>query len=55
MTDRKQLMEQVWACIVQAFGAGHMERARSLEHFLSALEDLEAGNARWVDGKGSIR
>jgi hypothetical protein len=40
MTDRVQLMNQVWACVEQAFVVGDMERARALEHFLSALEEL---------------
>ncbi|MBA2505633.1 MAG: hypothetical protein H0V29_06760 [Thermoleophilaceae bacterium] len=48
-------MEQVWACTVQAFATGDMDRARSLERFLCALEDLESGTAQWVDGKGSLR
>ena len=41
MTDRVQLMHQVWACVEQAFVVGDLERAQALEHFLSALEDLE--------------
>lgn len=46
MTDRAQLMNQVWACVEQAFVVGDMERARALEHFLSALEQLaEDGTA----------
>jgi hypothetical protein len=40
MTDRAQLMNQVWACVEQAFVVGDLERARALEHFLSALEEL---------------
>lgn len=40
MTDRVQLMNQVWACVEQAFVVGDLERARALEHFLSALEEL---------------
>ncbi len=54
MTDRKQLMEQVWACVVRAFETGDMDRAWSLERFLSALEDLETGRANWVDGDGRL-
>ena len=42
MTDRLQLMNQVWACIEQAFVVGDLERARALEHFLCALEELVA-------------
>lgn len=40
MTDRVQLMNQVWACVEQAFVVGDLERAQALEHFLSALEEL---------------
>jgi hypothetical protein len=40
MTDRAQLMSQVWACVEQAFAAGDLDRARGLEHFFSALEQL---------------
>jgi hypothetical protein len=42
MTDRLQLMNQVWACVEQAFVVGDLDRARALEHFLSALEELVA-------------
>ncbi len=42
MTDRIQLMHQVWACVEQAFVVGDLERAVALEHFLSALEELVA-------------
>ena len=41
MTDRVQLMQQVWACVEQAFVVGDLERAQALEHFFSALEELE--------------
>ena len=41
MTDRAQLMNQVWACVEQAFVVGDIERARALEHFYSALEEAE--------------
>jgi hypothetical protein len=34
-------MHQVWACVEQAFVVGDLERAQALEHFLSALEELE--------------
>lgn len=40
MTDRLQLMNQVWACVEQAFVVGDLERARALEQFLTALEEL---------------
>jgi hypothetical protein len=40
MTDRTQLMNQVWACVEQAFVVGDMERAVALEYFLSGLEEL---------------
>ena len=40
MTDRVQLMHQVWACVEQAFIVGDLERAQALEHFLTALEEL---------------
>ena len=40
MTDRAQLMNQVWACVEQAFVVGDIERAQALEHFLTALEEL---------------
>jgi hypothetical protein len=33
-------MNQVWACVEQAFVVGDLERAQALEHFLSALEEL---------------
>jgi hypothetical protein len=42
MTDRRQLINQVWACVEQAFLVGDLERAQALEHFLSALEELVA-------------
>jgi hypothetical protein len=35
-------MNQVWACIEQAFVVGDLERACALEHFLSALEEMVA-------------
>jgi hypothetical protein len=40
VTDHAQLMNQVWACVEQAFVVGDLERALALEHFLSALEEL---------------
>ena len=40
MTDRAQLINQVWACVEQAFVVGDLERARALEHFLCAIEEL---------------
>ena len=40
MTDRAQLINQVWACVEQAFVVGDLERAQALDHFLSALEEL---------------
>lgn len=40
MTDRAQLINQVWACVEQAFVVGDLERAQALEHFLTALEQL---------------
>jgi hypothetical protein len=40
MTDRTQLINQVWACVEQAFVVGDLERAIALEHFLTALEEL---------------
>ena len=40
MTDRAQLINQVWACVEQAFVVGDLERACALEHFLTALEEL---------------
>ena len=40
MTDRLQLMHQVWACVEQAFVVGDLDRARALERFLTALEEL---------------
>jgi hypothetical protein len=33
-------MNQVWACVEQAFVVGDVERAQALEHFLTALEEL---------------
>lgn len=42
MTDRAQLIHQVWACVEQAFIVGDFERARALEQFLTALEELVA-------------
>jgi hypothetical protein len=48
MTDRAQLMNQVWACVEQAFVVGDLERARALEHFLTALEDLECDERQLV-------
>lgn len=42
MTDRVQLMHQVWACVEQAFIVGDLERAQALEHFLTALEELSS-------------
>ena len=42
MTDRAQLIDQVWACVEQAFVVGDLDRARALEHFLTALEELVA-------------
>jgi hypothetical protein len=35
-------MNQVWACVEQAFVVGDLDRAQALEHFLSALEELTA-------------
>ena len=50
MTDRLQLMNQVWACVEQAFVVGDLERAQALEQFLSALEELVAdGRDRVAD------
>lgn len=46
MTDRVQLMNQVWACVEQAFVVGDLERAQALEHFLTALEDLSSHEER---------
>ena len=40
MTDHVQLMNQVWACVEQAFVVGDLERAQALEHFYSALEEV---------------
>ena len=48
MTDRTQLMNQVWACVEQAFVVGDMERACALEHFYSALEELEQDERQLV-------
>ena len=48
MTDRIQLMNQVWACVEQAFVVGDMERALALEHFLRALEELVADDRELV-------
>ena len=42
MTDRVQLMNQVWACVEQAFVVGDLERAQALEAFLTALEERVA-------------
>jgi hypothetical protein len=33
-------MHQVWACVEQAFVVGDLDRARALERFLAALEEL---------------
>jgi hypothetical protein len=33
-------MNQVWACVEQAFIVGDLERAQALEHFLTAIEEL---------------
>ena len=46
MTDRVQLMHQVWACVEQAFIVGDLERAQALEHFLTALEELSSQQER---------
>ena len=46
MTDRVQLMQQVWACVEQAFIVGDLERAQALEHFLTALEELSSQEER---------
>jgi hypothetical protein len=46
MTDRVQLMNQVWACVEQAFIVGDLERAQALEHFLTALEELSSQEDR---------
>ena len=46
MTDRVQLMHQVWACVEQAFIVGDLERAQALEHFLTALEELASQEER---------
>jgi hypothetical protein len=46
MTDRVQLMHQVWACVEQAFVVGDLERAQALEHFLTALEELSSQEER---------
>jgi hypothetical protein len=40
VTDHAQLMNQVWACVEQAFVVGDLQRAEALEHFLTALEEL---------------
>lgn len=48
MTDRAQLMNQVWACVEQAFVVGDLERACALEHFLSALEELNRDESELV-------
>ena len=48
MTDRVQLINQVWACVEQAFVVGDLERARALEQFLSALEELTEGRHELV-------
>ena len=39
-------MHQVWACVVQAFIVGDLERAQALEHFLTALEELSSQEER---------
>jgi hypothetical protein len=46
MTDRVQLMNQVWACVEQAFIVGDLGRAQALEHFLTALEELSSQEDR---------
>jgi hypothetical protein len=46
MTDRVQLMHQVWACVEQAFIVGDLERAQALEHFLTAIEELSSQEER---------
>jgi hypothetical protein len=51
MTDRVQLMNQVWACVEQAFLVGDLERAQALEHFLTALEQLEHEPRELVAGE----
>lgn len=51
MTDRTQLIHQVWACVEQAFVVGDLERARALEHFLTALEELEQDERQLVLGE----
>lgn len=51
MTDRAQLINQVWACVEQAFVVGDLERAVSLEQFLSALEELAADDRELVTGE----
>ncbi|HYH59564.1 MAG TPA: hypothetical protein VD790_10140 [Thermoleophilaceae bacterium] len=48
MTDRVQLINQVWACVEQAFVVGDLDRAIALEHFLTALEDLTADEREMV-------
>ena len=48
MTDRVQLINQVWACVEQAFVVGDLERAQALEHFLTALEEHAADQRELV-------
>lgn len=48
MTDRAQLMNQVWACVEQAFVVGDLDRAMALEHFYTALEQLEQDERQLV-------
>jgi hypothetical protein len=48
MTDRAQLINQVWACVEQAFVVGDLDRAQGLDHFLSALEELEQDERQLV-------
>lgn len=48
MTDRAQLMHQVWACVEQAFVVGDLERAIALEQFLTALEQLVEDEREFV-------
>ena len=41
MADRTTIKAGVWSCIVAEWNAGNFDRARSLERFLSALEERD--------------
>jgi hypothetical protein len=41
MADRTTIKAGIWSCIVEEWNSGNFDRARSLERFLTALEERE--------------